>query len=32
MLGARAQIQSLLTPVMRTLRQIGDGVGGVGQG
>jgi rod shape-determining protein MreC len=33
MLGAtRAQIQSLLTPVMRALRQVGDGVGGVGQG
>ncbi|HEU5099017.1 MAG TPA: rod shape-determining protein MreC [Roseiflexaceae bacterium] len=33
MLGAtRAQIQSLLTPVMRALRQVGDGVSGVGQG
>jgi rod shape-determining protein MreC len=33
MLGStRAQIQSLLTPVMRALRQVGDGVGGVGQG
>jgi rod shape-determining protein MreC len=33
MLGsARAQIQSLLLPITRTLRQIGDGVGGVGQG
>jgi rod shape-determining protein MreC len=33
MLGsARAQLQTLLTPIMRTLRQVGDGVGGVGQG
>jgi rod shape-determining protein MreC len=33
MLGsARAQLQSLLTPVMRGLRQVGDGVGGVSQG
>src|SRR5262245_5907422 len=33
MLGsARAQAQSLLMPVMRVLRQLGDGVGGVGQG
>jgi rod shape-determining protein MreC len=29
---ARAQLQSLLTPVMRVLRQVGDGVGGVSQG
>ena len=33
MLGAvRPQIQSLLTPAMRLLRQAGDGVSGVGQG
>ena len=33
MLGAvRPQIQSLLTPAMRVLRQLGDGVSGVGQG
>jgi rod shape-determining protein MreC len=33
MLGpARAQLQTLLSPILRTLRQIGDGVGGVGQG
>jgi rod shape-determining protein MreC len=29
---ARAQLQTLLTPVMRVLRQVGDGVSGVGQG
>ncbi|HJZ47522.1 MAG TPA: rod shape-determining protein MreC [Roseiflexaceae bacterium] len=33
MLGStRAQIQTLLTPIMRALRQVGDGVNGVGQG
>src|SRR4029078_13188000 len=33
MLGAvRPQIQTLLTPVMRVLRQGGDGISGVGQG
>jgi rod shape-determining protein MreC len=33
MLGsARAQAQSLLSPVLNMLRQVGDGVGGVGQG
>src|SRR5262245_51530362 len=33
MLGpARAQVQTLLTPILRTLRQVGDGVNGVGQG
>jgi rod shape-determining protein MreC len=33
MLGpARAQVQTWLTPIMRTMRQVGDGVNGVGQG
>jgi rod shape-determining protein MreC len=33
MLGtARAQAQTLLTPILRMLRQVGDGVSGVGQG
>lgn len=32
MLGpVRAQAQTLLSPILRTLRQVGDGVGGVGQ-
>src|SRR6266566_3987366 len=33
MLGpARAQLQTWLTPILRTMRQVGDGVNSVGQG